>query len=206
MLKEPLRVLAPPGVKFKKMEQLPPFAARTKALVQPLLKKVKSAELVPPIATVPMVTATFVSFVTMIWGDEFVTPRATVPKSTLFGLTETPGVVPLPNREMVVWVFPFFPLSLWMEIEEFRKPVAVGLNVTLMTQVLVAGAAGTTEPFMQVVPLAIAKSPGFDGPLRTTVDMVRGPLPVFVIVTVCGALVVPWPWFPKLTEVVEGDI
>jgi len=66
MLREPLRVPAPPGVKFIKMEQLPPFAAKTKAGVQPLNEKVKSAELVPPIVTEPMVTATFEPFVTMI--------------------------------------------------------------------------------------------------------------------------------------------
>jgi len=59
---EPLRVPAPPGVKFTWKPQAPPFGGRTEALVQPLNGKVKSAAFVPPIVTVPIVTGTVSPF------------------------------------------------------------------------------------------------------------------------------------------------
>jgi hypothetical protein len=46
------------------------------------------------------------------------------------------------------------------------------------------------------------KSPAFV-PARPTLLIDSGAVPVFVTVTLCGALVVPTPWDPKLT--VDGD-
>lgn len=74
-----------------------------------------------------------------------------------------------------------------------RVPVAVGVKVTLISQL---APAATEAP--QV--LVSAKSP-----LTATLLMVNGALPVFVRVTVCGALVMPMPWLLKLRPVRERN-
>jgi hypothetical protein len=61
-----------------------------------------------------------------------------------------------------------------------------GVNVRFTMHVL---PAATVAPFMQVVPVAIAKSAEFVPP-RTTAAICSTSVPVFVNVTVCTALVV----------------
>jgi hypothetical protein len=80
-----------------------------------------------------------------------------------------------------------------------RAPVAVGVNVTLIVQVFdpavagkVAGAIGQADAPV----LVCAKSP--DAAMEM---IVRGPVPVFVSVTVCAALVVLTNWLPKVSVV-----
>ncbi len=64
-----------------------------------------------------------------------------------------------------------------------RVPFAVGVNVTLITQL---DPAATLSFPLQVVPLARAKLP-----LIVTLVKLSGVFPVFVSVTVLAALVVP---------------
>jgi hypothetical protein len=66
-----------------------------------------------------------------------------------------------------------------------RAPVAVGVNVTLITQFApAASVAGLIGQAVAPV-LVCAKSPDAAKEM-----IVRGPVPVFVSVTVCAALVV----------------
>src|SRR3989442_11920947 len=56
--------------------------------------------------------------------------------------------------------------------------------------------ATTVAPFVQVVPAAMAKSPGFE-PARAMLVMLRVAVPLLVRVTVCTGLVVVRRWSPK---------
>ena len=73
-----------------------------------------------------------------------------------------------------------------------RLPVADGVNVTLTVQALLGG---TVEP-VQVSALT-AKSPAFV-PTTVTVETIRLPLPVLVMVSVWAALIEPMGLLPKL--------
>src|SRR5260370_37518722 len=77
-----------------------------------------------------------------------------------------------------------------------RVPAAVGVNVTLIVQfAFTASIAGVTG--QAVVPVLVsAKSP--DAAMEM---IVRGPVPVFVRVTVRAALVVFSAWLPKVRVV-----
>src|SRR2546426_317426 len=74
-----------------------------------------------------------------------------------------------------------------------RALAAVGVNVRLTRQL---APATTVAPFVQVVPAAMAKSPGFE-PARTMLVMLRVAVPLLVRVTVCTGLVVLRRWSPK---------
>src|SRR2546426_837470 len=74
-----------------------------------------------------------------------------------------------------------------------RALAAVGVNVRLRRQL---APATTVAPFVQVVPAAMAKSPGFK-PARAMLVMLRVAVPLLVRVTVCAGLVVLRRWVPK---------
>src|SRR5437899_2511995 len=74
-----------------------------------------------------------------------------------------------------------------------RALAAVGVNVRLRTQL---APATTVAPFVQVVPAAMAKSPGFE-PARAMLVMLRVAVPLLVRVAVCAGLVVLRRWSPK---------
>src|SRR2546427_30905 len=74
-----------------------------------------------------------------------------------------------------------------------RALAAVGVNVRLRRQL---APATTVAPFVQVVPAAMAKSPGFE-PARAMLVMLRVAVPLLVRVTVCAGLVVLRRWSPK---------
>src|SRR5207253_2085625 len=74
-----------------------------------------------------------------------------------------------------------------------RALAAVGVNVRLRRQL---APATTVAPFVQVVPAAMAKSPGFK-PARAMLVMLRVAVPLLVRVTVCTGLVVLRRWSPK---------
>ena len=77
-----------------------------------------------------------------------------------------------------------------------RAPVAVGLNVTLITQfALAAKVAGLTGHV-----LVCAKSPAFAPVIETPVIVIAA-LPLLVSVTVCAALVVPCACDANVSEV-----
>jgi hypothetical protein len=93
----------------------------------------------------------------------------------------TTGPVPVPLK-LTVWGLPGA-LSVSERLPD-RVPVAVGVNVTLITQLL---PAATGALVLQVVPLAaIAKSP-----VAAMLVKVRDAVPLLVTVTALAALVVP---------------
>ena len=102
-------------------------------------------------------------------------------KLTLVVLRLTLGAVPVPLNP-TSWGLPLA-LSVRVRLPE-RLPVAVGVKVTLITQLLLAA---TGALVLQVVPLAaIAKSPVTAMPVK-----VRDAVPLLVTVTALAALVVP---------------
>jgi hypothetical protein len=100
------------------------------------------------------------------------------------GVTVTVGAAaePVPVRLMVCGLFAA--LSVIVNVAD-RAPVAPGVNVMLMTQ-LEVGATGLVV--VQVVPLAMANSVL---PVDGATEKIRFPVPPFVTVTLCAALVVP---------------
>jgi len=111
-----------------------------------------------------------------------------VPTLLLKGLvvvTPAMGALPVPVRLMSCGL----PLALSaMLTEAVRVKMAVGVNVTLIEQVLGAGAAGIVNP-VQVSALLV-KSPGL-APVNETLVMVKLELPVLVRVLLSAELVVP---------------
>src|SRR5271168_205021 len=106
---------------------------------------------------------------------------------------ETPAfckaAVPVPVRETVC-VAPAVPPELSVMVRvAVRVPVAVGVKVTLIVQV---PGFGIDAPFVQVVPVAMAKSPALV-PLMVTAAVAantRFAPPLFATDTNCAALVV----------------
>src|SRR3989441_3038102 len=74
-----------------------------------------------------------------------------------------------------------------------RALAAVGVNVRLTRQL---APATTVAPFVQVVPAAMAKSPGFE-PARAMLVMVRADVRLLVSGTVCAGLAALKRWSPK---------
>jgi len=103
----------------------------------------------------------------------------------------TVGPVPVPLK-LTVCGLPLA-LSVSERLPE-RLPVALGVNVTLIAQLL---PAATGALVLQVVPLAAtAKSP-----VAAMLVKVKDAVPVLVTVTALAALVVPTAWLPKLSVV-----
>src|SRR2546422_7278799 len=88
-------------------------------------------------------------------------------------------------------LFPY--ASLFLSTVAVRALAAVGVNVRLRRQL---APATTVAPFVQVVPAAMAKSPGFKH-ARAMLVMMRVAVPLLVRVTVCAGLVVLRRWSPK---------
>lgn len=145
----------------------------------------------PLVATLETLNAALPVFLTVTVFALLVFPTLRVAKLRLVGVRVTAGAVvedvPVPVRLTVCGL----PLALSvMVIEPVRVPVAVGVNVTLIVQgVLAARELGHELE---------AKSP-----LITMLEMESVAVPVFVSVTVCDALVVFSNWLPKIRPV--GD-
>ena len=95
---------------------------------------------------------------------------------------------PIPETEIVCGLLPALSVIV---TEPKRLPDAVGVNVTLMVQLV---PAATLVGQL----LSCAKSPVGD-----TLVMTKAALPVLVKVTDCAALVVPMDWPPKVNVLVE---
>jgi hypothetical protein len=104
-----------------------------------------------------------------------------LPKLTLVVLRPTLGAVPVPLKA-TAWGLPLA-LSVSVRLPE-RLPVAVGVNVTLITQLLLPA---TDVLVLHVVPLAaMAKSP-----VTAMLVKVSHAVPLLVTVTALAGLVVP---------------
>ena len=116
-----------------------------------------------------------------------VVPITVLPKVRLEGVNVTPGAVPVPLNAMVC--VPPLALSV-MVMTPVLTPLATGLNVAAMRQVLPAGTGLEVE---QVVLGSRAKSP-----LASKAVIVSALLPELVNVTDCAAAVVPTTVLPKV--------
>jgi hypothetical protein len=100
------------------------------------------------------------------------------------------GAVPVPVSGTVCGLL--VALSVMVKVP-VRGPVTVGVNVTLIVQVFDPAVAGKVAGQADVPVLVSAKSP--DAAMEM---IVRGPVPVFVSVTVCAALIIFSSWLPKV--------
>ena len=116
-----------------------------------------------------------------------VVPTTVLPKVRLEGVNVTPGAAPVPLNAMVC--VPPLALSV-MVMTPVLTPLATGLNVAAMRQVLPAGTGLEVE---QVVLGSRAKSP-----LAFRAVIVSALLPELVNVTDCAAAVVPTTVLPKV--------
>src|SRR5438046_2161529 len=115
-----------------------------------------------------------------------------LPKGTEEGVRVTVGTVPVPERLTVCGL----PVALSLKVRPaLRLPAAVGVNVTLMVQLVLAASVEGLMGQLFVWP----KSPGFVPP-RAMLVIVNGALPVFESVTAWAGLVVLTSWLPKGTD------
>ena len=107
-----------------------------------------------------------------------------MPKLKLVGAKLVPGATPVPDRVTICGL----PLALSVTvIVPGWLPVAVGVNVTLMVQF---APAATDVPQVLLCAYCV---------LAAMLVMLSAVLPMLLSVTVCGPLVVPDAWLPKLT-------
>src|SRR2546429_226701 len=174
------------------MVQVPP-AAKVAGLVgqalAPVLVAAKSLEA----ANELIVKAAAPVFVSVTVIGVLVVASSWLPKSRLVGANPTPGAVPFPLRENICGLPPASSASDSVPV---RAPEAVGVKVTLMVQFPPAAkVAGLVGQALAPV-LVAAKSPEAANEL-----IVKAAAPVFVSVTVIGALVVASGWIPRPNSV-----
>src|SRR2546427_502589 len=112
------------------------------------------------------------------------------PKARLVGAKVTAGTIPVPASDTDRGLPGASSVMVTVAV---RALAAVGVNVRLRRQL---APTTTVAPFVQVVPAAMAKSPGFK-PARAMLVMLRVAVPLLVRVTVCAGLVVLRRWSPK---------
>src|SRR5437868_4633752 len=184
----PVRAPKAAGVKVTLMVQFAP-AAKVAGLVGQAFAPVLVAAKSPDAANELIVKAAVPVFVSVTVIGALVVVSSWLPKSRLVGANPTPGPVPFPLRGSVCGLPPALSSG---ENGPGRAPEAVGVKVTLMVQLApaakVAGLMG--QAFAPV--LVAAKSPDAANEL-----IVKAAAPVFVSVTVIGALMVASNWLPK---------
>jgi hypothetical protein len=179
------------GVNVTLIMHVPPLAATFAPLVQVVPVAIaKSAAPVPEIAGAGLsVNAAVPVFVTVTdWAALVVVTNCPVKVRVDAEIIAT-GAAAMAVPVMVsVWGL-VAALSVSVSVA-VREPVAVAVNVTLIMQV--PPLAATVEPLVQVVPVAIAKSPAL-APLSVGAAVkFKIPAPEFVTVTErAGLLVVP---------------
>src|SRR5271165_2156874 len=100
------------------------------------------------------------------------------------------GAVPVPVSVMGAgFVMPVTTMAMFAA----RAPMAVGVNVTLSTQLAPAATCPLVEVGQVVAGLANLKSPAF-APAKAMLVMLSGAPPLLARVTVCAALVVVVGW------------
>ena len=110
----------------------------------------------------------------------------------LAGERLTRAAVPVPERLTVCGL----PLALSVMLTEaVRLPLAAGLNVTLIVQLL---PAATELPHVLVWAKSLALLP-----VRARLVILKAALPVLLRVAICAVLVAPTDWLPKARLVGE---
>src|SRR5205823_4748492 len=184
----PVRAPEAVGVKVTLMVQFAP-AAKVAGLVgqalAPVLVAAKSPEAANELSAKEhaSVLDRVTDIVVLVVADSW------LPKPTLVGANPTPGAAPIPFSVTLHDALPILSASDSVPV---RAPEAVGVKVTLMVQVPPAAkVAGLVGQALAPV-LVAAKSPEGANEL-----IVKAAAPVFVSVTVIGALVVASSWLPK---------
>src|SRR3989442_199170 len=107
--------------------------------------------------------------------------RRRSPKARLVGAKVTAGTMPVPASDTDCGLPGASSVMVTVAV---RALAAVGVNVRLRRQL---APATTVAPFVQVVPAAMAKSPGVKPPRARLVKLME-PVPLLVVVTVCAGL------------------
>ncbi|HVO88269.1 MAG TPA: hypothetical protein VMV45_06985, partial [Casimicrobiaceae bacterium] len=136
-----------------------------------------------------MATALPPVLVTVTLCAALVVPTVCVPKLTLAWNDNCPGGAPGVPVPLTLIVCGLPAPLLAMVMVAVRGPVAAGLNVTLTVQL----AAGLSDEQFDVSGNSVVLS-------LATLLTVTVPLPLLVMVTTDGALVVPTLWSPKMSE------
>src|SRR5207249_3783159 len=184
----PVRAPKAVGVKVTLMVQFAP-AAKVAGLVGQALAPVLVAAKSPEAANELIVKAAVPVFVSVKISRAPGSASGWLPKPRLVGANPTPGAVPFPLSVMICGLPPALSVSDSVPV---RAPEAVGVKVTLMVQFAPAGkVAGLVGQALAPV-LVAAKS------LEAANELiVKAAAPVFVSVTVIGALVVASSWLRK---------
>src|SRR3989449_32155 len=185
-----VRALAAVGVNVRLRRQLAPAAT-----VAPFVQVVpaamaKSPGFEPARAMLVMLRVGVTLLVRVTGGTGLVVLRCWSPKARLVGAKVTAGTMPVPASDTDCGLPGASSVMVTVAV---RALAAVGVNVRLRRQL---APATTVAPFVQVVPAAMAKSPGFK-PARAMLVMLRVAVPLLVRVTVCTGLVVLRRWSPK---------
>src|SRR5207302_960993 len=184
----PVRAPEAVGVKVTLMVQFAP-AAKVAGLVGQALAPVLVAAKSPEAANELIVKAAVPVFVSVTVIGVLVVASGWLPKPRLVGANPTPGAVPFPLSVMICGLPPALSASDSFLLDAL--PI-VGVKVTLMVQFApaakVAGLVGQA-----LAPLLVPPQPPYAPFPYTT--LFRSP--VFVSVTVIGALVVASSWLPK---------
>ena len=144
-----------------------------------------SARLVILMAALPLLLRVAVCAVLVV-------PMDTLPKARLVGERPSSGAMPVPERLTVCGL----PLALSVMLTEaVRLPLAAGLNVTLIVQLL---PAATELPHVLVWAKSLALLP-----VRARLVILKVALPVLLRVAICAVLVAPTDWLPKARLVGE---
>src|SRR5207253_1434621 len=184
----PVRAPEAVGVKVTLMVQFAP-AGKVAGLVGQALAPVLVAAKSPEAANELIVKAAAPVFVSVTVIGVLVVAYSCSLHAALPISNPTPGAVPFPLREMICGLPPASSASDSVPV---RAPEADGVKVTLMVQFPPAGkVAGLVGQALAPV-LVAAKSPEAANEL-----IVKAAAPVFVSVTVIGALVVASSWLPK---------
>src|SRR2546426_1815536 len=168
----PIVYLVPGATEPAPVGQVLPAAKAKSAACAPVMVMLVRFSGVPPMGVSESFTAAILE------------PPRSLPKSLLVAESVAAGgvtPVPVSNTDCGLPA-----ASSVMVTVAVRVLAAVGMNVRLTRQL---APATTVAPFVQVVPAAMAKSPGFK-PARTMLVMLRVAVPLLVRVTVCTGLVV----------------
>src|SRR3989442_920481 len=178
-----VRALAAVGVNVRLRRQLAPATT-----VAPFVQVVpaamaKSPGFEPARAMLVMLRVAVPLLVRVTVCTGLVVLRRRSPKARLVGAKVTAGTMPVPASDTDCGLLAASSVMVTVAV---RALAAVGVNVRLRRQL---APATTVAPFVQVVPAAMAKSPGFK-PARAMLVMLRVAVPLLVRVTVCTGLVV----------------
>src|SRR5437870_2723503 len=182
-----VRALAAVGVNVRLRRQLAPATT-----VAPFVQVVpaamaKSPGFKPARAMLVMLRVAVPLLVRVTVCTGLVVLRRWSPKARLVGAKVTAGAMPVPASDTDCGLPGASSVMVTVAV---RALAAVGVNVRLIRQL---APATTVAPFVQVVPAAMAKSPGFE-PARAMLVMLRVAVPLLVRVTVCPGLVTLFPY------------